>query len=238
MNKYVSESRLRNDWNTADIRDVNENVKWHFWRNFKEIRADAVRSCPACDKHNRQPQRQERNLSLKVSSTNITVSLHCCSAVLSISFAVFSSGPCGYVCGMLHMFVLFSLSLLSPPLTSSSLCVGWEVEPRGARRRWQVVGRSRLTDAFCLLASVFVPVLCVDVYSVNYVCNSFSHPTVNGTWHTATSKPQPPCVRSVAPSVFWSPLPFPSVCLLHAACKRQLNREHVSRSLQTVLMLV
>lgn len=61
----------------------------------------------------------------KVSSTCITVSHrhHCNCAVMSLSLS--SLHPvCVVVCGMLHIYVLFSLSLLLPTFTSSSLCVG------------------------------------------------------------------------------------------------------------------
>lgn len=107
-----------------------------------------------------------------------------------------------------HVCPLFSFSPFSPSLTSSSLCVGWEAEPRGARRRWQVVGRFRLMDTFCCFASVFVPVLGVDVFSVNFRV-TFSPTAVNKTWHIAIFNPRPPCVWRVPASVFWSPLLIP-----------------------------
>lgn len=55
---------------------------------------------------------------------------------------------CVVVCGMLHIYVLFSLSLSLPlpPSTCSSLCVGWEDNSCDARGWKQVVGRSGLID--------------------------------------------------------------------------------------------
>lgn len=113
----------------------------------------------------------------------ITVSvLYCLSLLLFLSCLYVACFTC-----MSCFLFLFPL-----PLTSSSLCVGWEGESHGAWGWWQVVGRSWLTLCRLLLclSQFFFMCACVDVIS------AFLLPHCEQDTRTAISNPQHLFVQS------------------------------------------
>lgn len=112
---------------------------------------------------------------------------------------------CLVLCGMLHIYVLFSLFLSLPTLTPPSLCVGGEDKSRGTRGWRQVVGRSCLTDTSSVCFSV-CPRFYVDV--IAELC--FSYCTANRMCMLSLTLSLSACRAQL--SVFWAVYYFVNHC--------------------------